>query len=132
MKTRILGVDPGSVRTGVAVSDPTRTIARPLKVIREQARQRLAEEILRCAQEEGAAIVVVGVALNLEGEVGHQARQALRLVDALQGAGDLEIHTWDESFSTQDASMAGSGRAPEDARAAALILQEYLDAHHQR
>lgn len=131
MMGRVMGVDPGGARTGVAVSDPTRTIARPLTVIQEQARQIVAAEILRCAEEEGVAVIVVGVALNLEGEVGPQARQALRLVEVLRAKSDLMIITRDESFSTQDAGRTGGAKAPEDARAAALILQEYLDAQHR-
>jgi putative Holliday junction resolvase len=128
MKGRVLAVDPGEVRTGVAVSDPTRTIARPLRVIRARSRRELAQEITRCAEEEGAAQVIVGVAYGPRGEIGPQARRAMRLVDELQALSDLEILTWDESLSTQDAANQGSKRAPLDARAAAHILQEYLNA----
>ncbi len=128
MKGRVLAVDPGEVRTGVAVSDPTRTIARPLKVIQARSRHALAQEITRCADEEGAAQVIVGVAYGLEGEIGPQARRAMRLVDELQALSDLEILLWDESLSTQDAATRGGKRARLDARAAAHILQEYLNA----
>jgi putative Holliday junction resolvase len=128
MKGRVLAVDPGEVRTGIAVSDPTWTIARPLKVIRERSREKLAQEITRCAIEEGAVRVVVGVAYGPESEIGHQARRAMRLVHRLRALGDLEVVTWDESLSSHDAVGRGDRDTPLDARAAALILQEYLNA----
>ena len=124
MKTRILAVDPGEVRIGLAISDPTRTIARPLKVITHTARQQDAEAILAEAEAWEAGVIVVGVALDLEGEIGPQARQALRLVEALRSLTELPVIIVDESGSTQ---AAGRGHAELDARAAAVILQEYLD-----
>jgi putative Holliday junction resolvase len=126
---RILAVDPGLARIGLAISDPTGTIARPLTVIKHNSRQRDAATILEVATEQGAEKVVVGVALDQNGEVGPQARMALRLVEILRAEGNLEIDTWDESGSTQ-AAQRGRKRDPMlDARAAAVILQEYLDAH---
>lgn len=123
-----MAVDPGEARTGIAVSDPTQTIARPLKVIQAQSRQELAQEITRCALEEGASRVVVGVAYGSGSEVGPQARRAMRLISHLRALSDIEIVTWDESLSSQDAANRGSSRTPLDARAAAVILQEYLNA----
>jgi putative Holliday junction resolvase len=126
---RILAVDPGLARIGLAISDPTGTIARPLTVIKHSSRQKDAAAILQIAIEHGAQKVVVGIALDQNGEIGPQARTALRLVDVLQAEGNLEIDTWDESGSTQ-AAQRGHKRDPMlDARAAAIILQEYLDAH---
>jgi putative Holliday junction resolvase len=121
---RILAVDPGEVRIGLAISDPTGTIARPLKVIRHTARHQDAEAILAEAEAQEANTIVVGLALDMEGEIGPQARRAMRLVDVLRSLTDRRIDTWDESGSTQ---AAGRGFADLDARAAAVILQEYLD-----
>ena len=124
---RVLAVDPGNVRIGLAISDPTGTIARPLSILRHTSRHEDAIAILKTAAEYEAALIVVGVALDLEGEVGPQARRALRLVDVLSEEGDLPVTTWDESGSTQ-AAKRGPRRAKRlDARAAAVILQEYLD-----
>lgn len=125
MRTRILAVDPGEVRIGLAISDPTGTIARPLKVITHTARKRDAETILAEAEAQEAAAIVVGLALDMEGEIGPQARRAMRLVEVLRSLTELPVITWDESGSTQAASQ---GHAELDARAAAVILQEYLNA----
>ncbi len=121
---RILAVDPGEMRIGLAISDPTGTIARPLKVILHTARQEDAEAILAEAEAQEASAIVVGLALDMEGEIGPQARRAMRLVEVLRSLTDLSIETWDESGSTQ---AAGERGADVDARAAAVILQEYLN-----
>jgi len=124
---RILAVDPGEVRIGLAVCDPTGTIARPLKILKHTSRETDAESILASARETAAERIVVGVAFDVEGAAGPQARRALRLVKALKGQTSIPVETWDESGSTQAAHR--SRRAgPDDARAAAVILQEYLDA----
>jgi len=125
MSERVLAVDPGEVRIGLAVSDPTCLIARPLKVIRHASRQLDAEAILAEAVSQGAGTIVVGIALDMEGEIGPQARRALRLVEVLRSLSDLLVTTWDESGSTL---AAGKRDALVDARAAAVILQEYLNA----
>jgi putative Holliday junction resolvase len=126
--TRILAVDPGDVRIGLAISDPTRTIAQPLRVLQHISRDENAREICRIAIELQATEIVVGVALDLDGEIGPQARKALRLVRALREQGNISVHTWDETGSTQAASRGDIRHDALDARAAAVILQEYLDA----
>jgi putative Holliday junction resolvase len=124
---RILAVDPGEARIGLAVSDPAGVIARPLRILRHTSRADDASRIVGCAREEGAERIVVGLALDQEGNVGPQARHALRLVEALRAASEIPVETWDESGSTL---AAGPRRGePDDARAAAVILQDYLDAH---
>ena len=125
---RILAVDPGEVRLGLAISDLTGTIARPLLVFKHISRGEDARRILELASEHDVAKILVGVALDMEGEVGSQARKGIRLADALRDKGDLPVLTWDESGSTQ-AAQRNRGRDPMlDARAAAFFLQEYLDA----
>lgn len=129
MTRPILAIDPGEVRIGLALSDPTQTIARPLEVMRHVSRAADVRAILERAVRDGVGAIVVGLALDSEGEVGAQARRALRLVDALRQATTLPVETWDESGST---AAARRGRREDpllDARAAAVILQEYLDAH---
>lgn len=125
---RILAVDPGQARIGIALSDPTTTIAQPLLVLRHSSRQQDAHAIVQLAIEHEAELILIGVAMDLEGNVGPQARKALRLVDALREVGDLPVTTWDESGSTQ-AAQRGRGKDDMlDARAAAFVLQEYLNA----
>ncbi len=128
MKSPVLSVDPGEVRIGLAISDPTRTIARPLEVMRHTSRAADAVAILDRAARHGAGVIVIGVALNSEGEVGPQARRGLRLAEAIRQQTSLPVETWDESGSTQAASRGGRDDPMLDARAAAVILQEFLNA----
>ena len=124
---RILAVDPGEARIGLALSDPTGLFARPLKVIHHTSRSEDAESILEIANKHQVSKIVVGLALDLDGEVGPQARKALRLIDFLRSMSTIPIDLWDESGSTL-AVRRGNLRDPMlDARAAAVILQEYLD-----
>jgi putative Holliday junction resolvase len=120
----ILAVDPGEVRIGLAISDPTGTIARPLQIIKHVSRTKNATTIVEVAAAHGVELILVGLPLDDEGEVGHQARRSLRLVEELRNASDVAVETWDESGSTQ---LAGVKDEMIDARAAAFILQDYLD-----
>jgi putative Holliday junction resolvase len=124
---KVLAVDPGDVRIGLAVSDPSGVIARPLKVIRHRSRRRDVERILREAEDQEVEMILVGVPLDLEGEEGPQARKALRLVNSLKETSKIVIQTWDESGSSQRARSIRKKDEMLDARAAAVILQEYLD-----
>jgi putative Holliday junction resolvase len=129
VKSPVLSVDPGEVRIGLAISDPTRTIARPLEVMRHTSRGADVLGILERAARQGAGAIVVGVAMNAEGEVGPQARRGLRLAEALRQQTSVPVETWDESGSTLAARRGGRDDPMLDARAAAVILQEYLNAH---
>jgi putative Holliday junction resolvase len=125
---RIFAVDPGEARIGLAVSDLTGTIARPLDVLRHQSRAADVTAIVGYAKREQADRIVVGLALDQEGNVGPQARRALRLIEALRAASPIPVDPWDESGSTQAAGASRRRGEPDDARAAAAILQDYLDA----
>jgi putative pre-16S rRNA nuclease len=122
---KVIAVDYGSARTGVAVSDPTGTIARPLGVVEraggEAGLRRLAELI----RAEGAERVVVGLPLTLRGERGEQARETETFLEALRAAVDVPVESFDERFTTRLAQQ--SGDEPEDARAAAHLLLSYLE-----
>jgi putative Holliday junction resolvase len=128
VKSPVLSVDPGEVRIGLAISDPTRTIARPLEVLRHTSRAADALAILDRAARHGAGAIVIGVALNSEGEAGPQARRGLRLAEAIRQQTSLPVETWDESGSTQAARRGGRDDPMLDARAAAVVLQEFLNA----
>lgn len=125
---RVLAVDTGGVRIGIAISDPTGTLARPLTVIKHTSRKLDVERVAALAEQHGANRIVVGIPYGIEEPIGHQARAALRFVEALQSASPVEVHTWDESGSTQAAESAARAHESLDAVAAAVILQEYLDA----
>jgi putative Holliday junction resolvase len=126
---RILAIDPGDVRIGLAVCDPSGTIARPLKILPHRSRAIDARAIADEASAIGAERILVGLALDEQAQPGPQARKAMRLVDALRSATSLPIDTWDETGTTQQAlHLPGGHGEPLDARAAAVLLQEYLDA----
>lgn len=122
---RVVALDYGAVRTGVAVSDATGTIARPLEVVERAATPGGLDRIREIVSEEGASRVVVGLPLTLRGEHGAQARETAAFVDALRGVLEVPVETYDERFTTAIAAQ-GPGSAPEDARAAAHLLESYL------
>lgn len=136
---RILAVDPGSKNIGIALSDPTGTIASPLGIIPHVSRAADAAAIAALAHEQGAALIVVGQALDEHGEPTFEGRRAARLAAAIRSQTELPVELWDESFSTSDARSArealGSPRKKRrghlDELAAAIILQSYLEAHSQ-
>ncbi len=128
MKAPVLAIDPGEVRLGIAISDPTGVIARPDRVIRHVSREKDAEAIVRIARENQVASILVGLAMDQEGQIGPQARRAVRLVEAIRGLTALPVETWDESGSTLTAPRHGTRDRLLDARAAAVFLQDYLNA----
>jgi putative Holliday junction resolvase len=123
---KVVALDYGSARTGVAVSDPTGTIARPFGVVERAASKAGLERLARIVREEGAERVVVGLPLTLRGEHGAQARETDSFVEALRAALDVPVESYDERFTTGLAASVGSDDAPEDARAAAHLLSSYL------
>lgn len=133
---RILAVDPGEKRLGIAVSDPSGTLARPLLVLKHVARAVDASQIVRLAAENEAVRIIVGWALDDDGLPSMQARSAARLADAIREQTSLPVEMWDESGSTQAARSVrmrmGATRRKRgghlDEVAAAVILQSYLDA----
>ena len=122
---KVLALDFGAARTGVAVSDPTGLIARPLCVVERAGREAGLAEVARLVQEEEAEQVVVGLPLTLRGDRGEQARASERFADALRAVVDVPVLLFDERFTTDLAQQTPSG-APEDARAAAHLLSSYL------
>jgi putative Holliday junction resolvase len=130
--SRILAVDPGEKRIGLAISDPGRVIASPLEVISHVSRSSDAAAIAQAATLHEVEMIVVGVALDEEGQIGHQARRALRLVEVLRETTQIRVETWDESGTTQAALAARRSSEMLDARAAAYLLQDYLDTQARR
>jgi len=134
---RVLAVDPGEQRIGTALSDPTGTIANPLIVVKHVSRPIDAAAIAQLARENEAGLIVVGQALDSDGQPSAQSRRAARLAEAIKGQTNLQVVLWDESGSTIAArqaliSMGVSRRKRRghlDDLAATYILQTYLDAH---
>ena len=122
---KVLALDFGSARTGVAVSDPTGSVARPVGIVEDAASEEGMARVLELARDEEAELIVVGLPITLRGEHGAQAEETERFVESLRAATDLPVESFDERFTTKLAT-AGPTRAPEDAAAAAHLLTTYL------
>jgi putative Holliday junction resolvase len=122
---KVLALDYGSARTGVAVSDPTGTVARPVGVVERAATEAGLARLAELVRAEEAERIVVGLPLTLRGERGEQAIETEQFVEALRAAVDVPVESFDERFTT---TLAGQthARASEDARAAAHLLTSYL------
>lgn len=127
-------MDPGARRIGLAVSDPTGTIASPLGVVEHVARMADAEAIVRKAMEVQAELIVVGQSLDDDGHPTLEGRRAARLASAIRSLTEIPVVLWDEAFTTQDARAARQAlnvkrrkRAGHlDDLAATVLLQSYL------
>lgn len=137
---RILGLDVGDVRTGMAVSDPLGMIATPCGTIHVRSAREDAEAVKQAAAEHEAIRIVVGLPLNKEGGIGPQAQKVLDFIEVLRATTDIEIVTIDERFSTAAAhrAMNHTGLSTKkrkgviDQAAAQQILQLYLDRERNR
>ncbi len=123
---KVLALDYGSARTGVAVSDATGTLARPLCVVERASTPQGLDRVVALIEGEGAERVVVGLPLTLRGEHGKQARETEVFVEALRARIEIPIESFDERFTTAIAAQTPSS-SPEDARAAAHLLSSYLE-----
>lgn len=134
---RAIGIDLGSKRIGVAVSDSKGSLATPIEVLERQGdRRREHRELADLATEWEAEIVVVGVPYNMDGSLGPAARKHLREAKALGEALGLEVVAYDERLTTvsaerflmQQEMKADARRRVVDKVAAAVMLQSWLDA----
>lgn len=133
--TRILGLDLGTRRVGVALSDPTGTIASALEVIPADSRARITARVSALAGAHDVARIIVGLPKRLDGTEGAEARRARQFAAALQQEIGIPVELLDERLSTAEAERAmleadasrSRRRERRDAVAAALILQRYLD-----
>jgi len=136
---RILAVDHGEKRIGLAISDPTGTIASPFKVIDHVSRPIDAAQVANLAAENNVEMIVIGQSFDEEGRPNLAGRRAARFADALKEQTQIPILMWDESFSTQDARAArielGVSRKKRaghlDELAAQMILQSYLESNRK-
>lgn len=119
----MLALDYGAARTGVAVSDPTGTLARPLRIVERAASEDGMKELAELARAEEVDRVVVGLPITLRGERGEQAEETEQFAQALEAILDVPVERFDERFTT---TLAGPGGC-EDARAAAHLLTSYLE-----
>jgi putative Holliday junction resolvase len=138
----ILGIDPGERRIGVAASDPLGLTAQPLTVIERGSLKEDLARIEAIVKQRRADRIVLGLPLNMDGTVGPQAKRVRRFAARLKRALGIEIILWDERLTTVEAETVGQERAPAprdrekrrrrtDAIAAAVILQDYLEAQRR-
>lgn len=133
---KILSVDPGKARTGIAVSDPTGFLASPVCVISEGYAPKLAELVAQKAKELSVGRIVVGLPRNMDGSEGASAQDARALADMIHEKSGIETVMWDERCSTVCAhtylnatdTRGKKRKAVIDAVAAVVILQDYLDS----
>ncbi len=116
---KVLALDYGSARTGVAVSDPTGTVARPLEVVVRASTEAGLARLRELVEAEQAELVVVGLPVTLRGERGSQAQETERFVEKLRRAVEVPVELYDERFT----SVLAAG---DDAQAAAHLLSDYL------
>jgi putative Holliday junction resolvase len=137
-QARLIGLDPGARRIGIALSDVNRRLASPYSTILRGKLAHNAAEIKAIAEAEGAAGLVIGLPLGIEGELGPAAQSVRDWAHAISHATGLPATMWDESLTTadlhdvliHDAGMTRARRAAViDKMAAAKILQMALDAH---
>ncbi len=137
---RILAVDPGSKHIGLALSDPTGTIAAPLAVLEHVSRLVDAAAVAGAAASNQAGLIVIGRSYDDEGNPSFEGRRAGRFADVLKTQTSIPLVFWDEAFTTQEArstrlQMGVSRRQRSghlDSLAAAVLLQSYLDANQKK
>ncbi len=138
LMARILGIDVGERRIGVAVSDPDGRLAVPLRIIERRDDESALDELTALAREEGASELVVGHPLSLDGTAGPQARLVEAFAEELAQAAELPVKLWDERLTSvraerprptrrQRARGPRQRKVPKDDLAAAVLLQAFLD-----
>jgi len=134
---RVLCVDHGEKRIGLALSDPSGSVASPLATLEHVSRPLDAAQVASLAARHEAGLIVVGQSFDEDGNPNPAGRRAARFAEALGSQTEVPVTLWDESLSTQDARATrlavGASRKNRaghlDAIAAQVILQSYLDAH---
>ena len=136
MTKAVLGIDPGSRRIGVAVSDPAAKIALPVTVIQRGSDDAYLAELAEVARQRQATEIVVGLPRRLDGSEGPEAKAARALAERLQELLELPVHLVDERFTSKISESAmrsaqvstRKGRRVVDKIAATVLLQGFLDA----
>jgi putative holliday junction resolvase len=128
---RVVALDYGAARCGVAVSDPTGTLATPLEPVLRPGTKKGLQSLRELVAELGAERVVVGLPVSLSGSDSAQTTEVRQFADRLQAAVSIPVELYDERFTTSLAEQAG-GAASLDSRAAAILLDEWLRVRRPR
>tara|TARA_B100000609_G_C17210611_1_gene433563 strand:+ start:1552 stop:1968 length:417 start_codon:yes stop_codon:yes gene_type:complete len=137
--SRVLGIDFGSVRVGLALSDLTKTIANPYKTLKYQKIDNLIDQLSSIASENEVSTIVVGVPYNMSGLETKQTQTVMNFIDLLNQKFEYKIRTIDERLSSVEAEKTlramniktGHNKSDIDKIAASVILQEYLDSNYE-
>ncbi len=124
---RVLGIDVGTSRTGVAISDPLEVTCSPLPVIRERDREKVLLRVVAIADEYGAGEIVVGLPRPLRGGSNEQMQSVADFAYRLAALTATPVRTWDERFTSKLAESGGKKTGDQDSIAACYVLQDYLD-----
>jgi len=128
---RVLALDYGAARCGSAVSDPSGSLATPLRSVERPDSPAGLEELVELVRETGAELVVVGLPLTLGGEEGEQAAATRSFAGRLRRVAGVPVELYDERLTTRRAMRSG-GAADEDSRAAAHLLEDWLESSATR
>lgn len=139
VRMRVMGLDLGEKRIGIAISDETETIASPRETLARRGNRKDIEHLLEMARREEVSEILVGMPFRLDGTEGPAAEKVRRFVEVLRQSTTIPIATWDERLSTVGAERAllegnvsrKKRRGARDRVAAALFLQSYLDARRE-
>ncbi|HMJ02888.1 MAG TPA: Holliday junction resolvase RuvX [Conexibacter sp.] len=126
---RVLALDYGSARCGVALSDPTGTLATPVAAVERPATKKGFATLVAFVREREVGRVVVGLPLGLSGRDTAQTTETREFAERLEQALDVPVSLYDERFTTAIAERAGSRTTSEDSRAAAVLLDDWLARH---
>ncbi|HLF07722.1 MAG TPA: Holliday junction resolvase RuvX [Dehalococcoidia bacterium] len=137
---RLLGLDVGERRLGVAVSDPDGVLASPVAVVERRGTLLDFRAIADLAEAHEVARIIVGLPISLNGSIGPQAQRVLAFIEELRPLTPVPIETWDERYTSVAAEdlLRQAGLSPAkrrqriDSAAAAVLLQDYLDSHHAK
>jgi putative Holliday junction resolvase len=122
---RVLALDYGEARCGCALSDPSGTLATPLRAVERAGTRRGLDALARLVREHRAERVIVGLPLTLAGEEGPQAERSREFAERLSAVLPVPVELHDERLTTRQAERSG-GRADADSRAAAHLLESWL------
>ncbi|MFC1484067.1 Holliday junction resolvase RuvX [Candidatus Neomarinimicrobiota bacterium] len=135
MLGRILGIDYGGKRVGLAVSDPTKTIAQPLTTLEQDGSGKWWQQLATIIQDQAVEVIVVGYPLTMKGSASMQTSEVDKFITELQSQQSIPVYRYDERLTSVAARRnlvergikTGSNKGMVDRIAAALMLQDYLD-----
>ena len=139
-KGRVLGIDAGTVRTGIAVSDETGFLARAVCTVKAKGRRELVEKIVEQAREYSVRLIVMGHPINMNGTLGESSERIMKLAAAIREKTDIPVVLFDERCTTMAAAQilnltdtgGAKRKAVIDALSAEIILQNYLDSEKNK